>query len=140
MNPIQHPLPSGLGPRTTATETLSGIDLTGKTALITGGYSGIGLETTRALAAAGAAIVVPARRPAAARAALAGIGRVTVDEFDLADVASVERFAGRQLAAGVPLDLLIANAGVMAIPETRIGPDGWALSATLTGLDAFRAD
>ena len=58
----QHPLGSGFGPRTTAAEAVAGIDLHGKTAVVTGGYSGLGLETVRALASAGAKVMVPARR------------------------------------------------------------------------------
>jgi hypothetical protein len=62
----QHPVGSGFGAATTAAEVLEGIDLSGRLAVVTGGYSGIGLETTRALAGAGARVVVPARRPDAA--------------------------------------------------------------------------
>jgi hypothetical protein len=58
----QEKIGSGFGARSTAREVLDGIDLTGRLALVTGGYSGLGLETTRALAGAGARVVVPARR------------------------------------------------------------------------------
>jgi NAD(P)-dependent dehydrogenase (short-subunit alcohol dehydrogenase family) len=109
----------------TATDVLDGIDLSGKLAIVTGGYSGLGLATTRALAAAGAHVVVPARRPAAAREALATTaGTVEVDELDLGDLASVGTFADRFLASGRPIDIVINNAGIMACPETRVGP-GW---------------
>ena len=57
----QAPIHSGFGPATTARQTLKDIDLSGKVAVVTGGYSGIGLETTRALAEAGATVIVPAR-------------------------------------------------------------------------------
>ncbi|MBE1581231.1 SDR family NAD(P)-dependent oxidoreductase [Amycolatopsis roodepoortensis] len=124
MTNAQHKIGSGFGARSTAAEVLDGIDLSGKLALVTGGYSGLGLETTRALANAGAHVVVPARRPADAEAALAGISGTEVDELDLADLASVEAFARRFLATGRPVDLLIANAGIMAAPERRVGP-GW---------------
>ena len=110
--------------QTTAAETLSGIDLTGRLAVVTGGYSGIGLETTRALSGAGAHVVVPARRPAAAEEALAGIVGVVVDELDLGDVESVAGFADRFVGSGRAVDLMIDNAGIMACPETRVGP-GW---------------
>ncbi|MEW2086696.1 hypothetical protein [Streptomyces sp. NPDC005283] len=63
----QHRIGSGFGAQSTAEEVLHGIDLTGKLAIVTGGYSGIGLETTRALAGADAHVVVPARRRAAAQ-------------------------------------------------------------------------
>ncbi|MEU8416781.1 SDR family NAD(P)-dependent oxidoreductase [Amycolatopsis japonica] len=124
MTTAQHKIGSGFGARSTAEEVLNGIDLSGRLALVTGGYSGLGLETTRALANAGAHVVVPARRPADAEAALAGISGTEVGELDLADLASVEAFAGRFLGTGRPIDILIASAGIMAAPERRVGP-GW---------------
>ncbi|MET7676898.1 SDR family NAD(P)-dependent oxidoreductase, partial [Streptomyces seoulensis] len=122
--PAQHKIGSGFGADSTADDVLRGIDLTGKLAIVTGGYSGLGLETTRALAKAGAHVVVPARRPDAAREALAGIEDVEVDELDLGDLDSVRGFAERFLASGRSIDFLIDNAGIMACPETRVGP-GW---------------
>ncbi|GHE94939.1 SDR family NAD(P)-dependent oxidoreductase [Streptomyces griseoluteus] len=122
--PAQHKIGSGFGADSTADEVLRGIDLTGRLAIVTGGYSGLGLETTRALAEAGAHVVVPARRPEVARGELAGIGHVEVDELDLGDLDSVRGFAERFLASGRGIDLLIGNAGIMACPETRVGP-GW---------------
>ncbi|MFI9389765.1 SDR family NAD(P)-dependent oxidoreductase [Streptomyces bauhiniae] len=122
--PAQHKIGSGFGADSTADEVLRGIDLTGKLAIVTGGYSGLGLETTRALAKAGAHVVVPARRPEVARQELAGIGHVEVDELDLGDLDSVREFAERFLASGRSIDFLIDNAGIMACPETRVGP-GW---------------
>ena len=113
-----------LGIDSTTTDVLAGTDLRDRVALVTGGYSGLGLATTRALAGAGAHVVVPARRPAAARQALEGIQSVEVGEIDLADLDSVRRFAARFLATDRTIDMLIANAGVMACPETRVGP-GW---------------
>jgi NAD(P)-dependent dehydrogenase (short-subunit alcohol dehydrogenase family) len=106
----------------TAADVLAGIDLTGRTAVVTGGYSGLGLATTRALTRAGAHVVVPARRPDAAEQALAGTAEV--DVLDLADLDSVRAFAERFLRDRSTLDLLIAGAGIMACPETRVGP-GW---------------
>ncbi|ASU84907.1 oxidoreductase [Nocardiopsis gilva YIM 90087] len=126
MTTPQHKIGSGFGARSSADEVLRGIDLTGKTAVVTGGYSGLGLETTRALAKAGARVVVPARRVAPAREALEGISGVEVDELDLADLDSVRGFAERFLASGRGIDILINNAGIMACPETRVGP-GWEL-------------
>ena len=115
----QAPIHSGFGPTTTARETLQGIDLTGKVAIVTGGYSGIGLETTRALAEAGATVIVPARTPDKARQALASIPRVEQGQIELLDPASIDAFANGFLASGRPLDLLINNAGIMAPPLTR---------------------
>jgi NAD(P)-dependent dehydrogenase (short-subunit alcohol dehydrogenase family) len=120
----QHKIGSGFGAQSTAAEVLRGIDLSGRLAIVTGGYSGIGLETTRALAGAGAHVVVPARRRDAAADALEGIERAEVDQLDLADLASVRAFADRFLASGRRIGILINNAGIMASPETRVGP-GW---------------
>ncbi|MFD9324848.1 SDR family NAD(P)-dependent oxidoreductase [Streptomyces sp. NPDC060065] len=124
MTTAQHKIGSGFGARSTADEVLQGIDLSGKLAIVTGGYSGLGLETTRALTKAGARVVVPARRPDAARAAVDGIEGVEVDELDLGDLDSVRTFAERFLASGRTVDIVINNAGIMACPETRVGP-GW---------------
>lgn len=123
MPSAQMPLPSGFGPATTAAEVLRGIDLTGRVAVVTGGAAGLGLETTRALAGAGAAVVVPARSLDKARAALAGLiqagARVEVAPMDLLDPASIDAFAQGFLASGRPLHLLINNAGIMATPLAR---------------------
>jgi NAD(P)-dependent dehydrogenase (short-subunit alcohol dehydrogenase family) len=124
MTTPQHALGSGFGAQSTATDVLRGIDLSGKLAVVTGGYSGIGLEATRALAAAGAHVVVPARRPETAEKALEGIDGTEVDELDLADLDSVRGFADRFLASGRDIDIVIDSAAVMACPETRVGP-GW---------------
>src|SRR5215218_9474996 len=109
----QHPINSGFGYRTTAAEVLDGIDLSGRLAVVTGGYSGLGYETTKALAGAGAHVVVPARRPDHARETLSGIDDVEVDELDLGDLDSVRRFAGRFLETGRGIDILINNAAIM---------------------------
>ena len=132
----QKPIGSGFGRHSTAAEVLAGIDLTGKTFIVTGGYSGIGLETVRALANAGAAVTVPARSRAKAEAELAGIPRVTIADMDLADLASVRRFAADFAATGVPLHGLINNAGVMACPLQRIG-DGWEYQFAVCHLGHF---
>ncbi|WP_030333765.1 oxidoreductase [Micromonospora parva] len=112
------------GPHSTTDDVLAGIDLTGTTAVVTGGYSGLGLATTRALTQAGARVIVPALRPDAARQALADTAGVEVDRLDLADLASVRAFAERFLRNHPALDILVASAGIMACPETRVGP-GW---------------
>jgi NAD(P)-dependent dehydrogenase (short-subunit alcohol dehydrogenase family) len=120
----QHPLGSGFGHRTTAREIVDGLDLSGRRYIVTGGYSGIGIETVRALAGAGAEVTVPARSLERAREALAGLEEVEVAEMDLADLASVRRFAAEWAADRRSLDGLVNNAGVMASPLRRVGP-GW---------------
>ncbi|MBC2868422.1 SDR family NAD(P)-dependent oxidoreductase [Streptomyces mexicanus] len=132
----QHKIGSGFGATSTADDVLRGIDLTGKLAIVTGGYSGLGLETTRSLTKAGAHVVVPARRPDVAEEALAGIDRTEVDELDLADLDSVRGFAERFLASGRTLDIVINNAGIMACPETRVGP-GWEAQFATNHLGHF---
>ncbi|MDL5205506.1 SDR family NAD(P)-dependent oxidoreductase [Streptomyces sp. ALI-76-A] len=132
----QRRIGSGFGAHSTADDVLAGIDLTGRLALVTGGYSGLGLETTRALTKAGARVVVPARRPAAAREALAGLDGVEVDALDLGDLDSVRAFTERFLASGRALDLVIDNAGIMACPETRVGP-GWEAQFATNHLGHF---
>jgi len=131
----QHKIGSGFGATSTAAEVLTGVDLTGTLAVVTGGYSGIGLETTRVLAAAGARVVVPARRRASAEAALDGIA-AEVDELDLADLESVRAFADRFLAAGRRIDMFVGSAGIMAAPETRVGP-GWEAQFATNHLGHF---
>ncbi|MET8827204.1 SDR family NAD(P)-dependent oxidoreductase [Streptomyces sp. NPDC004610] len=132
----QHAIGSGFGARTTADEVLEGIDLTGRLAVVTGGYSGLGLETTRSLVRAGARVVVPARRPEAAREALKDLDGVEVDALDLGDLESVRGFADRFLASGRTIDLMIDNAGIMACPETRVGP-GWEAQFATNHLGHF---
>lgn len=132
----QRPIGSGHGPRTTASEVVRGVDLSGKIALVTGGYSGLGLERTRALAGAGAHVVVPARRRATAEQAVDGIDGVEVDELDLSDVESVRGFAERFVASGRSVDLVINNAGIMACPETRVGP-GWEAQFAINHLGHY---
>ncbi|WP_323761030.1 oxidoreductase [Maricaulis sp.] len=121
----QSPTGSGFHAKSEGADVLAGIDLAGKTAIVTGGYSGIGLETVRSLAARGASVIVPVRSPERAAQALAGVaGDVTSAPLDLADLASVRGFAENLTNALERLDMLINNAGIMACPETRVGP-GW---------------
>jgi NAD(P)-dependent dehydrogenase (short-subunit alcohol dehydrogenase family) len=124
MTTPQHKIGSGFGAQSSAAEVLDGIDLSGKLVLVTGGYSGIGLETVRALVGAGAEVIVGARRVEHAQQVLAPLPRVRVDELHLDDLDSVRTFATRVLDGDTSIDVLINNAAVMANPETRVGP-GW---------------
>ena len=112
------------GYRTTAAEVIDGLDLAGKHAIVTGGYSGLGLETVKALADAGVAVTVPARRPDAATIALEGVPGVTVGAMDLGDLDSVAAFTATMRAAGASVDMVIDVAGVMASPQS-LTPQGW---------------
>jgi NAD(P)-dependent dehydrogenase (short-subunit alcohol dehydrogenase family) len=136
MTSKQAPLHSGFGAATTAAQAVGGRNLAGLTALVTGGHSGLGLETTRALAGAGARVVVTARQPDAARAAMAGLAGTEVLPLDLSDLASVRSFADGYLASDRRIDLLICNAGIMACPETRVGP-GWEAQLATNHLGHF---
>jgi NAD(P)-dependent dehydrogenase (short-subunit alcohol dehydrogenase family) len=121
----QVPLQSGFHAKSTAADVLENINLTGNVAIVTGGYSGLGLETVRALASKGTKVIVPVRSEAKAKEALADLsGDITTAPMDLADLASVKRFAAAMQETLPQLDLLINNAGVMASPESRVGP-GW---------------
>jgi NAD(P)-dependent dehydrogenase (short-subunit alcohol dehydrogenase family) len=118
MTTPQRPIPSGFNETSTAAEVLKGIDLSGKTAIVTGGYSGIGTETTRVLRKAGARVIVPARDLAKARTSLKNMD-VEIESMDLADPASIDAFAQRFIARGEPLHILVNSAGIMATPLTR---------------------
>ncbi|WP_326643483.1 SDR family NAD(P)-dependent oxidoreductase [Streptosporangium sp. NBC_01755] len=132
----QHKIGSGFDAHSTADEVLAGLRLSGKNVLITGGYSGLGLEATRALVRAGAHVVVPARRPAVAREALHGITRTEVREFDLSDPDSIRTFSHRFLETGRTVDIVINNAGVMAYPHRLIAP-GWEAHFAINHLGHF---
>jgi NAD(P)-dependent dehydrogenase (short-subunit alcohol dehydrogenase family) len=113
---------AAFGADTTAEEVLDGVDLTGTTALVTGGSGGLGAETVRALATHGARVVATARDTAKATANLTALGltvgdAVTVEELDLASLASVRAASDRIAERHEGLNILIANAGVMACPQ-----------------------
>lgn len=115
----QHPIGSGFDAASTTNDVIKGIDLTGKTAIVTGGYAGIGLETVKALASAGATVVVPARNLEKAKKSLAGIAQVELESMDLMNPNSIDTFAENFLASGRPLQVLINNAGIMWAPLQR---------------------
>lgn len=118
-NPAQTPLGTNWGPAATAEEVADGIDLKGKVVVISGGASGLGLETTRILSARGAEVIVPARRVSDAVSALKDVPGAEVAEMDLTDSESVKGFAKRFLNSGRPIHRLILSAGVMATPLFR---------------------
>lgn len=115
----QHPIPSGLNAKTTADQVMAGVDLTGRTVIVTGGYAGIGKEAVRVLVKAGAQVIVGGRDLDKARRNLADFPRVEVRALDLLDPKSIDVFGGSFVAESRPLHLLINNAGVMANPLTR---------------------
>ncbi|MFJ8158004.1 SDR family NAD(P)-dependent oxidoreductase [Streptomyces sp. NPDC094468] len=124
----------------TAEEVIAGVDLTGRRAVVTGGASGLGAATVRALAAAGAEVTIATRSPRSADpivkelAAVAGVGRVRAEALDLSDLDSVDAFA--QAWRG-PLDILVANAGIMALPERALTPGGWEMQLATNHLGHF---
>lgn len=124
----------------TAADVIAGIELTGKRAIVTGGSSGIGVETARALASAGAEVTLAVRNPEAGAETAADIsettdnGEVRVGRLDLADPVSVSAFVAGWSG---PLDLLINNAGVMAIPDLQLTPGGWELQFATNHLGHF---
>src|SRR5258708_5159179 len=113
-----------------ASEVISGIDCTGRRAIITGGAAGIGVEIARALAGAGASVVLAVRRPAAAAPVAEGLrestgnAAISVAPLDLADLHSVSAFAR---AWHGPLDILVNNAGIMAVPQREETTQGYEL-------------
>jgi NAD(P)-dependent dehydrogenase (short-subunit alcohol dehydrogenase family) len=114
--------------RSTAAEVIAGVDLTGKRAVVTGGASGIGLETARALAAAGAQVTLAVRNTDAGQRAAADIQATTgrddirVAHLDLTDRSPIDTFTADWTG---PLHILVNNAGVLALPERTTTPQGW---------------
>ncbi len=120
MTTAQAPIDSPFGMRSTAKEVAAGIDLSGKNIIVTGGYSGLGTETVRALAGAGAHVIVGARRPDTAAEVLAEMdGAITILPLDLSDPASIDAFAKLVAEKIDQLDILINNAAIMASPLMR---------------------
>ena len=133
----QKPVDSGFGAKSEPAEVLKDIDLEGKVAMVTGGYSGIGLETTRALKEAGARVIVPARRKDVAKSALSGIVESEdILNLDLADPSSAQSFVNEFVDSGMSLDILINNAAVMACPQMPT-KEGWDLQFAVNHIGHF---
>ena len=116
---LQQPLGSGFNATSTASEVIKGLDLSGKVTIVTGGNTGIGLETVKVLAEAGATVIVPARDVQKAEKNLADIPKVEIEALDLENPETIDAFAEKFLASGRPLHLLINNAGIMWVPLRR---------------------
>jgi NAD(P)-dependent dehydrogenase (short-subunit alcohol dehydrogenase family) len=132
---------TSFGATSTADDVLEGVDLTGKRAVVTGAASGIGLETARALTAAGAQVTIAVRNAEAGRrvadeiAAKTGKSTVTVAHLELTERSSVEAFVRGWHG---PLDILVNNAGIMALPELHRTPEGWELQFATNHVGHFR--
>src|SRR5215217_1355678 len=116
---LQQPIHSGFDATATVHDVIKGIDLKDKTAIVTGGYAGIGLETVKAFAAAGARVIVPARDVDKATRNLNGIHNVIIEEMDLMEPESITAFAAKFLAVHDALHILVNNAGIMWVPLQR---------------------
>ena len=139
MTTPQKPLGSGFTAHSTTLDIIRGIDLTGKLAIVTGGYAGLGLEAARTLASAGARVIVPARDMDRAREAVAKIGGgIEVRPMDLTDPASIDAFAHGIVQSGLPLHILINSAGIMARPELARDADGNEMQFSTNHLGHFR--
>jgi NAD(P)-dependent dehydrogenase (short-subunit alcohol dehydrogenase family) len=128
------------GAATTAMEVIEGIDLHGKRAIVTGGASGIGVETARALAQAGAQVTLAVRSIAAGEQTAADIRQTTgnphihVGQLDLSDLHSVRAFVRGWEG---PLDILVNNAGIMAIPQRELSAQGHEMQFATNHLGHF---
>jgi len=137
INEKQRRLDSGFHAKSEPADIMQGVDLNGKTAIVTGGYSGIGLETTRALVSAGARVILPVRRKDVAKQALEGlIADADLIQMNLAEPKTVKAFADQFKEEGSALDILINNAGIMACPEMRT-PNGWEMQFAVNQIGHF---
>jgi NAD(P)-dependent dehydrogenase (short-subunit alcohol dehydrogenase family) len=128
------------GFKSTAEDVLKGVDLAGKRVIVTGASSGIGQETARALAAAGAEVTLAVRTPDKGEGVAADIrkstrnSKVSVGQLDLEDQASVSAFARSWKG---PLHVLVNNAGIMALPKLERTPEGWEKQFAVVFLGHF---
>ncbi len=131
---------TAFGFESTAADVISGVDLAGKSAIVTGASSGIGVETARALAAAGASVALAVRntsygdRVAAEIRDSTGNGSIGIGVIDLSDLSSVAAFVRAWTG---PLDILVNNAGVMAVPELTMSRSGHELQFASNHLGHF---
>ena len=116
----QHPIGTDFTPASTADDVLVGVDLVGKTAIVTGGHAGIGLEVTRALAKAGARVILGARDPSRASKTIANIRGVEVAQLDLIDPTSIDNFSKRQIESCAAVNMLINCAVACGGPERDV--------------------
>ncbi|WP_030488862.1 SDR family NAD(P)-dependent oxidoreductase [Micromonospora chokoriensis] len=134
-----NPITTSFAHNSTAMEVIQGVDLVGRRAIVTGGSSGIGVETARALASAGAEVTLAVRNPDAGQQAAdditgsTGNDRVLVAPLDLADQGSVADFIANWDG---PLHILVNNAGIMAAPLSRT-PQGWEMQFATNHLGHF---
>ncbi|HHL0119854.1 TPA: SDR family NAD(P)-dependent oxidoreductase [Klebsiella variicola subsp. variicola] len=136
MNDVQKPLNSGFSYRSTASEVVSGLNLTGLKAVVTGGHSGIGFETSLALSQAGAQVIVGARQQKEAESRLRGTPHIEVAELDLSRPESIADFTSQVISSHRHIDILICSAGIMACPETRT-PDGQEMQFAVNHLGHY---
>jgi NAD(P)-dependent dehydrogenase (short-subunit alcohol dehydrogenase family) len=135
----KNPITTSFAHTSTAMDVIRGVDLARRRAIVTGGSSGIGVETARALASAGAEVTLAVRNPDAGQQAAdditgtTGNDRVMVAPLDLADQGSVADFVANWDG---PLHILVNNAGIMAAPLSRT-PQGWEMQFATNHLGHF---
>jgi len=117
---------------------IQGIDLGGKTAIVTGGYSGLGRETARVLLNAGARVVVPARDVERAAEALKDLPTAEVWPMNLLDPSSIDAFGDRFLAQNAPLHILVTSASIMAAPDLTLDVRGYEIQFATNHLGHFQ--
>lgn len=116
---LQDPINPGFGAKSIVDTVIHGKELIGKVAIVIGGYTGIGLENTRALSSAGATVIVPAHDIEKAGKTLEDVANVEIEMMDLMNPASIDAFAEKFLTSNRLLNILINNAGVMPVPLGR---------------------
>ena len=138
MKTEQKPLHTGLGDTSLPRDIIGNLDLSSKTVLITGGHSGIGLVVTKALAKAGARVIVGARNMDKARRVLSKLQNVTFAYLDLSDPGSIDKFSENVSKSSSKLDILINNAGIMALPVLSRDSRGYELQFSTNHLGHFQ--